>query len=184
MHSILSLPPTAAAGSDSSSDDSKVHIVVASESVNFNNVSYDYIDGKVKVWPECLVGCLKLCGVQLEHVGNCSYPSSSTIFITTRDKCTHNSLLLLCPSREPVSTLWMATSGHRYNLSIFDTLVSTPHTPALITVSHDFTLQPHWLFLYGTWEQTDVGSFAKSSLCLFRRGWPVTLDVGGNYLTF
>ena len=42
-------PPTTVAEPGGSSNDPKVHVVVASESVDLNNVSYDYIDGKVKV---------------------------------------------------------------------------------------------------------------------------------------
>ena len=49
VHSILSLPPTTAAGPDGSADVAKVHLVFADESVDFNNVSYDHIDGMVKV---------------------------------------------------------------------------------------------------------------------------------------
>ena len=57
MHSILSYLSTTAGGPNGSSNDAKVHVVVASGSVSFNNISYDYIDGKVKVKTECLVGC-------------------------------------------------------------------------------------------------------------------------------
>ena len=49
MHFILFHPPTTTAGADGSSNDAKVHVVVASETVDLNNISYDYIDGKVKV---------------------------------------------------------------------------------------------------------------------------------------